>query len=196
MKTIPAIIFFSAIGLSSYAQTRQGDILSQERCKEITEYYCKQYIVDEVLKIPDRQSVGVYIYAITAAKSGELTTVLYQCNSLNKKGVVFAFWNDYSTGIVLPYKGFGFYGLDFDQAKELFNNLESLMDQDNKILDVDIGNLAYRSDDLTFLLYNKTADLGSSRAIRVWWKTFDSDWNQSNLRTTIKRFRKFFGLKE
>ena len=179
---------------SVHSQTRQGDILSQERCKEITEYYCKQYIVDDILQIPDRKSTGVHISAITAAKSGELTTVLYQCNSLNKKGVVFTFWNDYATDIALPYKGYGFYGLDFDQAKELFSNLEMVLAQDNNILDENMGNLVYKSDDLTFLIYNKNGEFGSSKAIRVWWKTFDSDWTIKNLETTIKRFKVFFGL--
>jgi hypothetical protein len=169
--------------------------MSQERCKEITEYYCKQYIVDEILKIPDRQSIGVYIYAITAAKSGEITTVLYECPSLNKKGVVFAFWNDYSNGILPSIKGYGFYNLELEDAKELFNHLESLMDKENKILTEYTGNLAYKSNDLTFLFYN-SGDVLIANPIRVWYNTFDSNWTQSNLRTTIKRFRKFFGLEK
>lgn len=185
------IIFLCSI--PTYSQTRQGDILSQERCKEITEYYCKQYIVDEVLEIGDRQSVEIYINPITAAKSGELTTVLYGCSSLNKKGVVFAFWNDYFSGSVLPYKGLGFYNLTFEDAQKLFDNLESLMDQENKILTYSEGNLAYKSGDLTFLFCNSELMVGS-KPIRVWYKSFDSDWNQTNLRTTIKRFRKFFKL--
>jgi len=174
-------------------QTQQGGILSQEQCKQITEYYCKQYIVDEVLKVPDLQSVEIYIHPITAAKSGELTTVLYQCNSLNKKGVVFAFWGNYFSENILPYKGFGFLDLDFAEAKDLFDRLEYLMDQENKILTYSEGNLAYKSDGMTFLFCNSELMVGNN-PIRVWYKSFDSDWNQTNLRTTIKRFRKFFKL--
>lgn len=192
MKYVLFILFFCSNCFYTNAQTRQGEVLSQEYCKQITEYYCKQYIVDEVLQVPDRKSVGIYIHPITAAKSGELTTVLYQCDSLHKKGLVFAFWNDYSTGIILPFKGYGFYNLDFEQAKELLNSLESLVDQENKILDDTPGNLVYKSDDLTFLFYNRIGDFGSCKGIRVWWKTFDSDWTVTNLQTTIKRFRKFF----
>lgn len=188
------IIFFS--GLSTFAQTRQGDIMSQERCKEITEYYSKQYIIDEILKVQDRQSIGVYIDAITAAKSGELTTVLYQCDALNKKGLVFVFWNDFWTESTLPYKGFGFYDLEMDKANELFIQLETLMNQKNKVdaLNYSNGNIVYKSDDLTFLFYSKSIDLGSIIAVRVWYKMFDSDWTKTNLQTTIKRFRKFFDL--
>jgi hypothetical protein len=193
MKFILINLLLCSLYLASSSQTTQGDILSQEKCKAITEYYCKQYIIDEVLKVPDRQQVEVYISPITAAKSGELTTVLYHCNALNKKGVVFAFWNDYYTTSILPYKGLGFSNLDLEQAKKLFSNLESLMDQDNKILSNAEGNLAYKVDELTFLFCNSELMVGN-KPIRVWYKTFDSDWNQTNLRTTIKRFRKFFNI--
>jgi hypothetical protein len=178
---------------SIFGQTRQGDVLSQEYCKRITEYYCKQYVVDEILNVPDRQGIEVYIDPITAAKSGELTTVLYHCKSLNKRGVVFAFWNDFSTGILPPYKGFGFYNLDLDTATELFNELETLINQDNKVLTYSDGNLVYKFNELTFVFYKSDDFMGNS-PIRVWWKTFDSDWTQVNLRTTIKRFRKVFNL--
>lgn len=194
MKGIALVTVQLFCSILLFSQTRQGDILSQERCKEITEYYCKQYIVEDILKVPDKQSIGVYIYAITAAKSGELTTVLYQCDEFNKKGLVFAFWNDYSANSVTSYKGYGLYHLDFEQAGKLLNELESIVGSKNKILDEPIGNLVYRSDELTFLFYNKQTEFGFKPVIRVWWNNFDSDWTISNLETTIKRFRKFFGL--
>lgn len=194
MKGIALVTVQLFCSILLFSQTRQGDILSQERCKEITEYYCKQYIVEDILKVPDKQSIGVYIYAITAAKSGELTTVLYQCDEFNKKGLVIAFWNDYSANSVTSYKGYGLYHLDFEQAGKLLNELESIVGSKNKILDEPIGNLVYRSDELTFLFYNKQTEFGFKPVIRVWWNNFDSDWTISNLETTIKRFRKFFGL--
>ncbi|MFH1298001.1 MAG: hypothetical protein ABIJ04_12150 [Bacteroidota bacterium] len=128
-------------------------------------------------------------------KSGEITTVLYQCVSLAKSVVVFAFWNDYSTGVILTYTGYSFYNLEMEEAQELFNALESLMDQENKILTNYIGNIVYKFDELTFLFFN-SGDILVNKPIRIWYDLFDSDWNQGNLKTTIKRFRKFFKLAE
>ena len=191
MKTIPIILILCILYCSSSGQTR-GGVLSQEESKKITEYYCKQYIVDEVLKIPDRQSIEVYIDAITASTSGEITTVLYKCSSLKKKGVVLAFWNDY-IDILLPYKGFGFCNLEIEKANILFNDLEALMNQENLILANITGNKVFKSDNITLLFSNSGSFLGK-RTIRVWFDKFDSDWNQANLKTTIRRFRKFFNL--
>ena len=191
MKTISTILVICLFCFSSFGQTR-GGVLSQEESKKITEYYCKQYIVDEVLKIPDRQAVEVYIDAITASTSGEITTVLYECSSLQKKGVVFAFWNDYIDKL-LPYKGFGFCNLEFEKANVLFNDLVAVLNQENLILSNITGNLVFKSDDVT-LLFSNSGSFISKRTIRVWYDKFDSDWNQANLKTTIKRFRKFFKL--
>jgi hypothetical protein len=194
MKSIIAIFILGFICTASYGQTTEGAEFSQERCKKITEYYCKQYIVDEVLEVPGLlQGVEVYICPITAAKSGELTTVLYQCKPLHKQGVVFAFWNDYYLKSEQPYKGLGFYNLDIDKAKELFDNLESLMIQDHRILSEEFGNVVYKSGELTFLFYNSDL-LAGDKPVRVWYGLFDSDWNQTTLLTTIMQFRHFFKL--
>ena len=50
-------------------------------------------------------------------------------------------------------------------------------------------NAVYKWDDVSFLFYKN--DIGSN-LIRVFWNDFDSEWNQSNLKTTKKRFEKFY----
>ena len=67
------------------------------------------------------------------------------------------------------------------------------MNQPNKVLEYSMGNLVYKTEDLTFLFFKPDFEVTTSN-IRVWWKDFDSEWNQGNLQTTIKRFRKFFEL--
>jgi hypothetical protein len=187
------LFFYSALG-----QNNSGKVLDREANKMTGEYYSKQFIVDEVLKVGDRQIVEFYADAITGAHSGELTTVLYECKSLNKKGVVFVFWNNFVTGNNLRFQGYGFYHIDVEKAKELFNSLEAIMNQKGNALDYSVGNLTFKADDLTFLFYTGTAGDGSlvQEQIRVWYKDFDSDWYKANLKTTIRRFRKFFELEK
>lgn len=192
IKSITAIFTFSLLYSFSFGQTTQGGVLSQENSKEISEYYCKQFIVDEILKVPTGQPIRITIDVITAAKSGELATVLYECSTLQKAGLVFAFWNGLWNGIS-PYKGFGFYGFNFDDAKELLDSLEYLMNKGFTSPTSDSWNLVYKTKNLTFLFFDPNG-YSESSDIRVWWQTFDSDWNQNNLRTTIRRFRKFFNL--
>lgn len=189
-SAITAILIFLCT-LDSIGQTNPA-IFVESWNKEIYEYYAKQYIVEEILKVQPGQTTEVYIDAITASKGGDISVVLYDSYPLKKKGVVFAFWNRNWNGIA-PYLGSGYYVLDLDQAKVLFAYLESILKQDNEILHYVTGNLIYKSEELTFLFYKTELDLNYD-PIRVWWKTFDSNWSQINLALTIKRFKKFFEL--
>jgi hypothetical protein len=83
MKFFLGLIFTVLLLAESIAQTNQG-LLSQEESKLITEYKCKDFIINKVIAVPDKKSTEVYIDAITSSKSGELTTVIYFCESLDK----------------------------------------------------------------------------------------------------------------
>ncbi len=176
----------------------QGGLLSQAYSKEITQYRIKEFIVREILQIPDRQVIEVEISALTASRSGELTTIIYECKELKKRGLVFGFWNEYTNEFSFAYKGYAFKNFDYDLAKELIDNLESVLEEKKAILSLDNNedlakNALYKFDDVIFLFYK--SELGSN-LIRVLWNGFDSEWNQSNLKTMKRRFYKFFITKK
>lgn len=193
MKKYVAIFLFCSVTFPSFGQQNPG-IFVEAWNKEIYEYYAKQYIINELLKVQPGQTTEAYIDAITASKGGDLSVVLFDSYPLNKRGVIFAFWNRYWNGIT-PYLGSGYYFLEVEKAQELFNYLESLMKPEREILKYITGNLVYKTEDLTFLFYRTELDPGLY-PIRVWWETFDSNWSQMNLQLTIKRFRKFFNLNQ
>jgi hypothetical protein len=98
MKNIILSFLILSYCTCNYGQinTTKGGILSQEYSKEITEYKIKEFIVREVLQVPDKQVIDVEINSLTASKSGELTIVIYNCNALKQRGLVFGFWSEYS----------------------------------------------------------------------------------------------------
>lgn len=195
MKNFICIVLFLLIANFIHAQIKpsEGGILSQSYSKAITEYRAKEYLIKEVINTPNKVIVDLDISAITASGSGELTTIVYNCESQKKRGLLFVFWNDQVNDFNLRYKGYGFRHFEYNAAKDILDTLEVVIDQNKSILstenDVFSKNAVYKWDDLTFLFYKN--DFGSN-LIRVFWTGFDSEWNQSNFRTTKKRFEKFF----
>lgn len=175
----------------------QGGIFSQTYSKEITEYKVKTFIVNEILQIPENKVIELEVDAITASKSGELTTVVYRCKELNKSGLILVFWSEYLNSFNLKYKGYAFKNLEFQQANTLLENLDNVLEEKKSIIAFDnnenlVKNGIYKFDDVTFIFYK--GDL-SANLIRVIWHDFDSEWNQSNLKTMKRRFNKFFSTK-
>ena len=106
---------------------------------------------------------------------------------MNKSGVVFAFWqnefNEYNT----KYKGYAFRHIDFKKGQELFAQLDNIIDDKKSIVkDGSTWNATYLWQDL-YILFHKE---GASNKIRVFWNGFDAEWNQSNLKTTSRRFKR------
>ena len=92
----PLIIIYLCswnLGICQINQYESG-LDAQLYSKEITEYRVKEFIIKEILNLPEKQTIEIQISSITASKSGELTTVIYECKSLNKRGLIFGFWNE------------------------------------------------------------------------------------------------------
>lgn len=149
-------------------------LFAQEYSKATTEYLTKVFISRNVLKLTDNELTGYQIDAITAAKSGELTTVLYNCPKLNQKGLVFVFYN---------YRHYSFYHFEYNEAKTLFEKLSAAI-EDNKIVLDEVNTSVLKANDIHFIFADNT--------IRVVWGEYDSLWDKSNFKTTYHRFEKFF----
>jgi hypothetical protein len=191
-KIIYLLSFFLVIPSLSFSQAVKSDqmsnkIIPRRYNKEVSEYKAKEFIIDKVLNIPNGELIPVKVDALTASKSGELSTLVYDCKEMGKKGIVFSFWqreiNEYNT----RYNGYAFKNIDYEEAKDLFVTLDRLIKEKKDI--VKLGpewNAAFRWDDLLILFYKE----GASNKIRVFWNGFDAEWNQANLKTTIRRFTK------
>lgn len=171
----------------------EGGILSQAYSKELTEYRSKEFIIREILEVPDRSIIDLEIDALTASASGEITTIIYNCKSSNVKGLLFVFWSDRVNEFSLRYKGYSFKNLDYRVAKDLLDNLDSVLEEKKAIMSYENENLSknavYKWDDLYFLFYKGSS---GSNLIRVFWNEYDAGWNQANLKTLKRRFDKYF----
>jgi hypothetical protein len=195
MKKISIALLFFVIQVGAFAQINSSSagLNAQFYSKEITEYTVKNFIVKNILQVPDKALIDVKIDAITASGSGEITSVVYNCESQNKSGLIFAFWNQKFNENNTHFNEYSFKTLNFDQAKEFMNVISKTLSQ--AVINNgshDNNNVIYKYDDMTFIFYYSSLN---GNLIRVLWGDFDSAWSQSNFEITLKRFNKFFGLK-
>lgn len=151
--------------------------------KEVTEYMTKRFLVDEVLEVTSEKILKVEIDGLTSAKSGELTTVLYSCDQAS--GIVLAFWDDYINEYNTLYKGYAFKNLPKKSAIDFLAKIDPVQEEARDIR-TSTENIIYKWEDLTFVFYR---DVNTTK-VRVFWKTFDADWDVSNLKSLIKKYKK------
>jgi hypothetical protein len=165
--------------------------------REAAEYRVKEFLVREVLEIPENKTIEISISALTASKSGELTTIIYDCKQLGKSGLVFGFWSDYFKDSNHKYQGYAFKNFELEKAKDLLDNLDRVLEEKRNILPYGNDDLSksalFKFDDTIFIFYKDNLDVN---LIRVIWNGFDLEWSESNLKTMKRRFYRYFVTKK
>ncbi len=98
MKRIVLLLTLCSSVLFANSQV-MGFFLAKEYGKEFATYYSKQFLYRDVLKSP--QGVSKFsIDAVSAANSGELTTLSYSLDDSSKKGLILGFFGNYISEMV------------------------------------------------------------------------------------------------
>lgn len=178
-------IFFIIIQLVFLQFTESQIVYSKEFSKEISLYKAKKFVIETILG--DSNSVlNFEIDALAATSSGELTSLVYRCEKLGKEGLLLGFYGNYWNESGVVYQGYGFKILPVEKALELLKIIDRVKNNYNNYLSIetDSNNVYFNFDDMTFLIY-KTV---SGTSIRVFWKTFDAEWQDIAFIRTKKRF--------
>ena len=85
--------------------------------KGISLYLTKQFVMEELLGASE-QPVVFEVDALSAADSGELTSLVYKCAAKQKEGMVLAFWGNQFNPAGVVYQAYGFKSFPKDKANE------------------------------------------------------------------------------
>ncbi|SRX55693.1 hypothetical protein [Aequorivita sp. CIP111184] len=191
MKIVNIIVFLFFISTAnSLAQIAQNDyniFQAKEFSKDISLFKSKTFLLHNVLAIKETVLTFESI-PLAAASSGELTTLLYRCEQLNKEGLILGFYGDYWNDSGVTFQGYGFKNLPKEKAIEFFNKIEKSIEENKKFLkdSNDYNNIAFSFDDMKILIWT----ISGSYKIRVYWNGFDSTWEQISYERSKKRFEK------
>lgn len=188
MKIKLTLLLLSIISISSFSQVNSNKIwFAKEYSKEIALYNSKNFLFKNVLG-SSPEVVQFEIVPLAAASSGELTTLLYKCNSKQKEGLILGFYGNYWNDAGVLYQGYAFKNLEKDKAIEFLNKIQQAIDDNNKFLksDADNNNIYFQYEDLDVLIWSSAV----TYTIRVFWKEFDSTWEKTAFERSKRRFEK------
>jgi hypothetical protein len=193
MKQITLIILSLLIGKNIIAQisTKSGIFFAKEYSKEISLYNAKEYVMNQVLG-QSSTVVKFEISTLAASSSGELTSLVYKCDDLNKEGLILGFYGDTRNELGVTDEAYAFKNIPSDTAIDLLNKLDSVTSVYEKYTSANKGtnNIYFHYDDITFLIYGTQ----NGALLRVFWNGFDSEWEWDEVAKTKKRLLKKLDL--
>lgn len=185
-KTLFLLALIVASNLNAQYSTTSGLYFAKEFSKDVALYKAKDYVMNQLLGV-DENLIKFDIDPLAAASSGELTSLVYNCEQKNTNGLVLGFYGDRWNESGVSFQAYAFKNLEKERAFELFETLERHFDNETKYINTnsDNNNMYFKFDDLTFLIYRD-----GGKKIRVFWEGFDSEWEFSAYNRTRRRFER------
>lgn len=173
------------ISIISFAQI-PGFYGAKEYSKDISLFKAKTFLTHDVLKTSGT-SIQFEAVPLAAAGSGELTTLLYKCETQHTDGLILGFYGNYwdkSSGV--SYRGYAFKDLPKDKAYDLLDKIETEIEKNKKFLkeNNDYNNIVFEFDDLKIMIWTTSGGY----MIRVFWNGFDSTWEKTSFGRSKRRF--------
>ncbi len=178
-----AILLFST---NVFSQLPRYLFLSKDYNKEFSLYKAKVYALKNLIDSTN-ELLKFKITPISGANSGELTTLIFESLPEKKIELLLAFYGNYWNESGVTYTGYAFKNIKKSQAIQILERVYQIANQNKKFLDdeLDEGNICYRTDGITFLIYN----VWGATKIRVFWNGFDSEWDSKSLEKTLTNLK-------
>jgi hypothetical protein len=190
MKIKFSIVFIILINnfLFSQIKTNNNNVwVAKEYSKDVALYNSKNFLFKNVLG-STTEIVQFEIIPLAAASSGELTTLLYKCESKQKEGLVLGFYGNYWNDAGVLYQGYAFKNFEKEQAIEFLNKIQTAIEDNKKFIndEADNNNIFFKYDDIDVLIWSSSQNY----TIRLFWHGFDSSWEKTAFDRSKRRFEK------
>jgi hypothetical protein len=181
------LLLFSTLHLYSQIKQQPNDIWqAKEFSKDISLFRAKSYLFQYVLGANEK-TIEFSVIPLAAASSGELTTLIYKCESLGKEGLILGFYGDYWNKSGVLYQGYAFKSLDKNTATQFLEKLSKEMEVHENFLksDKDNNNIFFKYEDMEVLIWFDT-----TYKLRIFWNNFDSTWEYLAFSKSKRRFER------
>lgn len=186
MKALLFALLLAANSATAQMASNVG-LLAKEYSKEVSLYRAKAFVMKHVLG-ETNDALKFDVDPLVASNSGELTTLVYKCDSKSKVGLLLGFngarWNE--SGVI--YQEFSFKNLPIKEAQEFCEKIEIALKVNSEYLekDYDNNNIYFTYSDISILMFRT----GGGIKLRVFWNGYDADWEYSSFTKTVKRLKK------
>ena len=190
MKIKLSVVLLIVINNLIYSQVKVNSNniwTAKEFSKEISLFKSKEFLFKNVLGSTN-EVVPFEVIPLAAASSGELTTLLYKCDTKQKEGLILGFYGDYWNDAGVLYQGYSFKNLEKEKAIEFLNKIVTSIEENKKFLNEsgDNNNIFFKYDDMDVLIWTNAG----TYSIRIFWQGFDSTWEKTAFERSKRRFEK------
>lgn len=182
-----SIILLNNLIFSQIKTNNNNVWVAKEFSKDVALYNSKNFLFKTVLGSTN-EIVQFEIVPLAAASSGELTTLLYKCESKQKEGLVLGFYGNYWNDAGVLYQGYAFKNFEKNQAIEFLNKIQTAIEDNKKFINdqADNNNIFFKYDDIDVLIWSSSQNY----TIRLFWNGFDSSWEKTAFDRSKRRFEK------
>lgn len=161
----------------------------KEVAKEISQFRSKEYIMNYIIGSAEKNEIKFETESLASDDSAGLISVAFNCNEVNEKGLLLAFFGnnrDRNGSIGLVY---GFRYIPLEPAKDLLNRINSIRRNHKDYISShnDVNNIYFEFEDVKFILYRD-----GGYKIRVFWNGFEVTWERTAFDRTNRRLNRWF----
>ena len=161
----------------------------KELAKEISQFRSKEYIVDYLIGPAGTKEVKFETESLASDDSAGLISVAFNCNEVNKKGLLLAFFGNNKNEDGQVAQAYGFRFIPLEKAQSLLKRIDDIKDRHKKYMqsENDVNNLYIEFEDIKFILYRDGGD-----KVRVFWNGFEVTWERVAFDRTKRRLDRWF----
>lgn len=166
-----------------------ANMARKEMAKQISQFRSKEYIVNKIIGDSQGKDIRFETESLASDDSGGLISVAFNCDEINEKGLLLAFFGENRDVNGNLGNAYAFRYLPLSEAKIVLERLEKVRSDQSKYLSEssNVNNVYVEHKDLKFVFYR---DNGNQ--IRVFWNGFEVIWEQVAFDRTKRRLNKWF----
>jgi hypothetical protein len=157
--------------------------------KEISQFRAKEFIINDIIGATNGKEIKFETESLASDDSGGLITVAFNCDEVDKRGLLLAFFGSNENAQGQISDAYGFRAIPLKEAQALLKKIDDVRKQNEKYLidDYNVNNVYIEFEDIKFVLYR---DNGSK--IRVFWNGFEVVWEDTAFNRSKRRLDKWF----
>ncbi|MEB8345871.1 hypothetical protein OO010_07425 [Flavobacteriaceae bacterium KMM 6898] len=165
------------------------DANKKEVAKEISQFRSKEYIMDFIIGPAKNKEVKFEAESLASDDSAGLISVAFNCNEVNERGLLLAFFGNNKDASGSTGLAYGFRYIPLIEAQNLLKRIDDVQERHKKYIsdDNDVNNIYIEFENIRFILYRDGGD-----KIRVFWNGFEVTWERAAFDRTKRRLDRWF----
>lgn len=157
--------------------------------KEISQFRSKEYIMDYIIGPAKSKEIRFETESLASDDSAGLISVAFNCDEVNEKGLLLAFFGSNRDSSGNMGNAYGFRYIPLTEAQDLLKRIAATKETHRKYMkdENDVNNVYIAHEDIKFILYRDGGD-----KVRVFWNGFEVIWERTAFDRTKRRLDKWF----